>query len=172
MFHDSAQTYRGIFSRKDDAAVVCSSVPLEAKPIAWLNCNTDAFKAHCRAHREYWQWVGERNEDRYQINQNHGRDYDSKNIMHTFRLLDMALEIAKEGVVRVRRPNAAWLLEVREGKYSYDEIMDLTEGKLAEIHEAFEKSSLPEEPDREVISGLLREVQEEFGGGGLYPPCR
>ena len=162
LFHDAAQPYRGIFSRKDDAAVVCSSVPLEAKPIAWLNCNTDAFKAHCRAHREYWQWVGERNEDRYQTNQNHGRDYDSKNIMHTFRLLDMALEIAREGIVRVRRPNAAWLLDVREGKFSYDEIMEMTEEKLAEIHESFEKSPLPDEPDRARISEMLREVQEEF----------
>lgn len=167
LFYDTTQPYRGIFSRKDDAAVVCSSVPLEAKPIAWLSCNTDAFKAHCRAHREYWKWVGERNEDRYQTNQNHGRDYDSKNIMHTFRLLDMALEIAREGIVRVRRPNAGWLLEVREGKFSYDEIMEITEEKLSEIHEAFEKSSLPEEPDRTRISEVLREVQEEFANSNF-----
>ncbi len=143
---------------------MCSSVPIEARPIAWLNCNTDAFKAHCRAHREYWQWVSERNEDRYRTNAAHGLEYDSKNIMHTFRLLDMALEIAREGVVRVRRPNAAWLLEVREGKFSYEEIITRTEAKLEEIRESFEKSSLPAEPDRDRISDLLREVQVAFAG--------
>jgi len=72
------------------------------------------------------------------------------------------LEIATEGIVRVRRPNAAWLLDVREGKFSYDEIMEMTEEKLAEIHESFEKSPLPDEPDRARISEMLREVQEEF----------
>ena len=162
LFQEPTQAYRGIFSWKDDAAVVCSSVPLEAKPLAWMHCNTDAFKAHCRAHREYWQWVAERNENRYQTNRDHGRDYDSKNIMHTFRLLDMALEIAKEGTVNVRRPNAAWLLAVREGKLSYDEILEMTEERLEEIRDAFEKSDLPEEPNRERISEVLREVQEEF----------
>lgn len=162
IFHDVKQTYRGIFSPKDDAAVMCSSVPMEAMPVAWLNCNIDAFKAHCRAHREYWQWVEERNEERYRTNKEHGLEYDTKNIMHTFRLLDMALEIAEEGVVRVRRPNAAWLLEVRDGKFSYEEILKLTEERLLVIREAFEKSKLPEEPDREKISGLLREVQVGF----------
>jgi predicted nucleotidyltransferase len=162
LFHDPALRYRGIFSPKDDAAVVCSSVPLEAKPIAWLHGNMDAFKAHCRAHREYWQWVEERNEERYRTNEAHGLEYDTKNIMHTFRLLDMALEIAVEGVVRVRRPNATWLLEVRDGKFSYDEILAITEERLLAIREAFEKSSLPEEPDRERITDLLREVQVAF----------
>jgi predicted nucleotidyltransferase len=162
LFHDSVQNYRGIFSPKDDAAVVCSSVPIEAKPVAWLNCNVDAFKAHCRAHREYWQWVQERNEERYRTNKEHGLEYDTKNIMHTFRLLDMALEIAKEGVVIVRRPNASWLLEVREGKLTYDEILTQAEERLVEIRTAFENSNLPTEPDRDKIADLLREIQVEF----------
>ncbi len=162
LFHDPQQNYRGIFSPKDDAAVVCSSVPIEAKPVAWLNCNIDAFKAHCRAHREYWQWVQERNEERYRTNKEHGMEYDTKNIMHTFRLLDMALEIAKEGIVIVRRPNASWLLDVREGKLSYEEILTQAEERLDEIRIAFEKSPLPAEPDRDKISDLLRKVQEEF----------
>lgn len=162
LFHEKEADFKGIFSPKGDAALVCSSVPLEAKPIAWLNCNIDAFKAHCRAHREYWQWVAERNEERYRTNTAHGLDYDTKNIMHTFRLLDMALEIAREGVVRVRRPNAKWLLEIREGKFSYDQVLELSEDKLAQIKAAFADSPLPEEPDRERIQELLREVQIAF----------
>ncbi|MES2981028.1 MAG: nucleotidyltransferase domain-containing protein [Verrucomicrobiota bacterium] len=167
LFHDPQQNYRGIFSPKDDAALLCSSVPIEAKPVAWLNCNVDAFKAHCRAHREYWQWVQERNEERYRTNKEHGLEYDTKNIMHTFRLLDMALEIANEGEVRVRRPNATWLLEVKDGKLSYEEILTQTEDRLLDIRNAFEKSSLPEEPDRDRISDLLREVQEEFASSNI-----
>jgi len=154
LFHSHEIDYRGLFSPKDDAALICSSVPHEAKPIAWLNCNLDAFKAHCREHREYWQWVENRNENRYATNQAHGRDYDSKNMMHTLRLLDTAYEIATEGLIKVRRPNAESLLKIRNGELSYEEIMDLTETKLSEIEEAYQNSSLPDEPDHTMIQDL------------------
>jgi len=65
IFHNSSSNYRGIFSKKDDSALICSSIPKNTQPIAWMQCNLDAFKVHCRSHREYWQWVNERNEDRY-----------------------------------------------------------------------------------------------------------
>ena len=68
LFYEPGAEYRGLFSRKDDAAMVCSSVPHEAQPIAWLTCNGDAFRSHCKAHREYWDWVEKRNEARYQDN--------------------------------------------------------------------------------------------------------
>ncbi len=41
-------------------------------------------------------WVEHRNKARYNTNIEHGKNYDSKNLMHTFRLLDMAEEIARE----------------------------------------------------------------------------
>ena len=162
LFHSTKITFRGLFSPKDDAALICSSVPLESEPIAWINCNTDAFKAHCREHHDYWQWVENRNENRYATNQAHGRDYDSKNMMHTLRLLDTAYEIAKEGTIRVRRPNAEWLLKIRNGELSYDEIMDLTETKISNIKEAYQNTSLPDEPNRALIKERLREVQLAF----------
>ena len=162
LFHSTKITFRGLFSPKDDAALICSSVPLESEPIAWINCNLDAFKAHCREHHDYWQWVENRNENRYATNQAHGRDYDSKNMMHTLRLLDTAYEIAKEGTIRVRRPNAEWLLRIRNGELSYDEIMDLTETKISNIKEAYKNTSLPDEPNRALIKERLREVQLAF----------
>ncbi len=55
-------------------------------PIGWMHCNLDAFQAHCKAHREYWEWVTQRNDERYQTNAQHGRGYDSKNLMHTLCL--------------------------------------------------------------------------------------
>jgi hypothetical protein len=105
---------------KSNGALVCCSVPRDAKPIGWLHCNHDAFRAHCKAHREYWVWVGIRNAERYQTNSEHGRGYDSKNLMHTLRLLEMAAEIATEGTLRLRRANREWLLRVRAGESDYE----------------------------------------------------
>lgn len=166
LFHSKDENYRGIFSPKDDAAMLCSSVPLEAKPIAWIACNLDAFKAHCRSHREYWEWVSKRNENRYQTNASHGRGYDSKNMMHTLRLLDMAFEIATEEIVRVRRPNSDWLLRVKNGDYEYEELLSLAEQRLEDVKAAFAKSKLPDSPDRNAIARNLLIIQEAFYSNG------
>ncbi len=88
IYQAPAGVYRGLVSPKDPDALVFSSVPKEAEPVGWMHFNEDAFKAHCKAHREYWQWVEQRNEERFHTNASHGRGYDSKNLMHTTRLLE------------------------------------------------------------------------------------
>lgn len=162
IFHDRDQTYRGIFSRKNDSAPVCSSVPKEAQPIAWMQCNIDAYKAHCRSHREYWQWVNERNEDRYTTNAHHGHGYDSKNLMHTLRLLDQATEIAREGTITLPRPNADWLKQIKRGDYTYEDILKIADEKYVEMNTAFDNSELPERPDHQQINHLLLEIRNHF----------
>jgi predicted nucleotidyltransferase len=162
LYHAADAGYRGLVSPRDPDALVFSSVPHDARSIAWMHCNHDAFRAHCKAHREYWAWVALRNEERYRTNAEHGRGYDSKNLMHTLRLLEMAREIATEGILRVRRPNRDYLLRVRAGDFDYDSLVALAEGKLAEVREAFETSPLPEEPDRDAVNAVLREIRSQF----------
>ena len=58
---------------------------------------------YCKDYKAYWDWVKHRNESRYQNNIEHGKNYDSKNMMHTFRLLHMAQEIAEYRHFEVRR---------------------------------------------------------------------
>ncbi len=163
IYHDPCGSCRGIVSRKDPDALVFSSVPKEAGPIGWMFYNEDAFKAHCNAHREYWDWVAKRNEARYATNAAHGRGYDSKNLLHTLRLLDMAGEIAREGAIRVRRPNRDFLLRVRAGEFEYEELVARAEEQLEEVREAFERSDLPDCPDRTRANELLVAMREEFG---------
>ncbi|MFC7337600.1 DNA polymerase beta superfamily protein [Haloferula chungangensis] len=164
VFHDKAMPteMRGIFSHKDEGAIVCSSVEKEAEPIAWLTCNLDAFKAHCKAHREYWQWVELRNEERFETNTAHNRGYDSKNLMHTLRLLDQAIEIAKDHHITLPRPNSDWLKRIKSGEFSYDELLRIAEEKHAEMEAAFEASSLPDSPSRERATEILLEIRQQF----------
>lgn len=163
IYEEPGSEYRGIVSAKDPDTLIFSSVPKEAAPLTWMHFNQDAFQAHCKAHREYWEWVGQRNPERYATNARHGRGYDSKNLMHTLRLLDMADEIAREGVLRIRRPNRDYLLRVRAGEFEYEDLVEGAERKLAEVQAAFERSSLPEHPDRGRVNALLVEIREEFG---------
>lgn len=164
IYHLPGGNVRGLVSPRDPDAFLFSSVPLEAVPLAWMSCNRDAFRAHCKAHREYWEWVTQRNAERYRTNMEHGRGYDSKNLLHTLRLLDMAEEIATEGVLKVRRPNREFLLRVRAGEFEYEELVERAEQQLFRVREAFERSSLPDEPDRDRINALLVEIRREFAG--------
>jgi hypothetical protein len=82
--------------------------------------------------------------------------------MHTFRLLEMAGEIAREGLLRVRRPNREFLLSIRAGDFAYEDLISMAEEKLQEVHAAFASSSLPEVPDETRIQNLLLEIRHEF----------
>jgi hypothetical protein len=100
--------------------------------------------------------------ERYQTNAQHGRGYDSKNLMHTLRLLDMAGDIATEGVLHVRRPNRDYLLRVRAGEFEYEALVGQAEEKLACVREAFQHSKLPDKPVRERVNEVLAEIRHEF----------
>ena len=82
--------------------------------------------------------------------------YDAKNMMHTFRLLHMAEEIATQGVFSVRRTDDRdFLLSIRRGDFEYDDLVTQAENKIARIDELFEKSRLPAKPDRAKINQVL-----------------
>ena len=127
-----------------------------------LYFNKDGYSKYCKEYKEYWEWVENRNEDRYQNTKSHGKNYDAKNMMHTFRLLEMAIEIAKEKKVNVKRPNREFLLNIRSGKYEYDELLKIANEKQEEMEKAFEKSDLQEKPNREQINKIAYRIREKF----------
>jgi uncharacterized protein len=124
--------------------------------IAYLTFNKDAYSTHCKRYKEYQTWLKERNEDRFKMNKEHGKNYDSKNLMHTFRLLKMALEIAN-GELNVRRPEdeIKTLMKIRHGEYEYDDLIQEAEGMIESLDEAFDNSSLPEK----VQKGLAGKIE-------------
>lgn len=82
--------------------------------------------------------------------------------MHTIRLLETAAEIAREGVIRVRRPDREELLAIRSGKFSYEELVAKAEEMYAGLAAAYAASGLPEAPDRDVANRLLAEIRVDF----------
>jgi len=161
---DGSLGYRGIFGSEESAEVLCSSVEREVEPIGWMQFNLDAYKRHVREYAEYLKWLANRNESRYAANVAHGRNYDSKNLMHTFRLLAMASEIAREGKLRVRRTDAEELLRIKAGEYEYDDLIARAEEQVEKIAGLYAASDLPEEPDREGLVEALVEIRREHYG--------
>ncbi len=157
--------FRGVTNEQKDAnEVQLSSVPKGLEPQAYLYFSKDGYSKYCKDYKEYWAWVNKRNEARYQNTLQHGKNYDAKNMMHTFRLLGMAKEIAQEGKIIVQRPNREELLKIRSGVFMYEELVKRAEVLVEEIEELFAKSSLPEKPDFEAAERLLIEMREELYG--------
>lgn len=167
LFYDPDETlgYRGIMKKENATAVLLSSIPKGAEVAAYLFFHQDGYVQYCKAYRQYWEWVDNRNEVRYQHNVEHGKNYDSKNMMHTFRLLDMAIEILQDGMVNVQRPNREELLAIRRGCYHYDELINMAEAKMTEVDAAWQQSQLPEEPDMERIETLLIQLRRQLYQG-------
>lgn len=155
-------SFRGIVRSPDATEVVVSSVPKGLEPLTWINFNKDGYKKYCKEYREYQDWLDNRNEARYATNIAHGRNYDSKNLMHTFRLLGMAEEIATEHRITVRRPERNFLLRIRNGEFPYEDLMAMAEEKIEAIKTAFAKSDLPEEPNRDELERVLVEIRERW----------
>ena len=109
--------YKGIIQNEEANQVSVSSVLKGEKSIAYLFCNLDAYSTYCKDYREYWKWVSERNEDRYNVNQNHGKNYDSKNMMHTIRLLQSCEQIFKNSSLNIRVDNRDELLDIKAGNW-------------------------------------------------------
>ncbi len=161
---DGTLDYKGIMRKPTASTVLLSSIPKHEEPIAYLSFNQDGYIVYCKDYREYWDWVDNRNEARYQNNLEHGKNYDSKNMMHTFRLLDMAEEILKEGKIIVKRPNREELLSIRNGEWQYDALIEKANEKMHRVEAAFRQSSLPDAPDLEAIKATLVEMRSVFYG--------
>lgn len=164
LFYDpeGTSTYSGIVSGDDANEVSLSSVPKEEQALAYLYFNTEHYSAHCRDHREYWEWIEKRNEERYLSNKEHGKDYDAKNMMHTIRLLQVAEEIGREGKLHVVRKNREELLAIKKGAYDYDQLLDLADELMQRIEEAYAKSSLPQTPDKQKIEHILIDIRTQL----------
>ncbi|MFK8010869.1 MAG: nucleotidyltransferase domain-containing protein [Marinicellaceae bacterium] len=162
LYYNENNLYKGIIQKPDSTEICLSSVPKDAKQQALLYYNKDGFSSHCKRYKEYWQWVSNRNQARYENTKSHGKNYDSKNMMHTFRLLDMAIEIANEKQVNVHRPNRDFLLSIKNGEFEYDDLLALAHKKQIEMELAFEKSDLQDMPDIEKINQLLVKFREVF----------
>ncbi len=157
--------YRGIMKKENATSVLLSSIPKGEKPAAYLYFNQDGYIKYCKDYREYWDWVAKRNEARYQTNIEHGKNYDSKNMMHTFRLLDMAVEILISGKIQVKRPNREELLSIRRGEWHYDDLIEKANQKMKEVEKAYKTSNLQEVPDEKKIEDLLISLRRELYNG-------
>ncbi len=157
---------RGVFRGGE---LVCESIPKDDEKThcrGLLLFNEAAYECAKRDHTNYWQWRDNRNETRWQGQEQGKRDYDAKNMMHTFRLLFSGQNILEKGepLVRFEGENLDFLKKVRDGFFNYDELIKRVEDKLNDFSLAYEKSTLADSIDEEKLQKLLVEITKSWEG--------
>jgi hypothetical protein len=84
--------------------------------------------------------------------------YDTKAAMHAVRLLGEGTELMQTGTVTFPRPNTEELIDVRNGKYSLDQLCSRVSVLVTDLEHAYETSKLPPKPDRQAVSHILSEA--------------
>lgn len=128
--------------------------------IGFLLFNRHAFEQAKVKHRQYWDWIENRNEAKWKAEEVGDLDYNSKHMMHTFRLLYSGLNIMKHGepLVRVTPELRDRLLAIRSGKFDYDILVKEAEELASELQDLKAQSSLPERADINAINTVLLEI--------------
>lgn len=164
LFYDESGIlrYKGIMQDAEANQVSVSSIPKGEDSLAYLFCNLDAYSTYCKDYWEYWKWVSERNEERYNVNKTHGQNYDSKNMMHTIRLLQSCEQIFKTGSLQIRVDNREELLDIKAGNRSYEAVMQKAEDLIESIELHHTISYLPDLPDLEKTTKILVEIRERL----------
>ena len=157
-FEGSGYGYRGIIG-EDSNDVRLSDIPKYAVRETVLYFNKDGYSMHCKDYNDYEVWLKNRSVQRFVDVKKKKKKIDGKNLLHCRRLLDMAIEIATEKTIKVRRPNAGYLLSIRKGEVELDSIINQAEVDLKGLDILFENSGLPDECNKETVNELLLKIR-------------
>ncbi len=146
--------------------LVCDSIPIDQE---WghfnglLLYNEQAYDAAMRDHKNYWEWVKNRNDARW-VSQERGEiDYDAKNLMHCMRLMmsGESILLGNGPIVRFEGEQLQFLKDIRAGRFGYDDLMAKVEARMAAMEVLKEKSVLRHSVDMGMIEKLYEAIMEE-----------
>jgi len=133
---------RDLFLSKKARFSYCGYAYAQVKRLKALNKNVNANKKRLTSVETY--------------------GFDTKNALHCIRLMRQGLEILVDGELNVFRHDAQFLLDIKAGKYTYEQIVEMFNEYEHLIEGAYVRSSLPHKPNFDKAEKLLVEIVEEF----------
>ena len=105
---------------------------------------------------KYASWRKGRNPKRKEMEKKWG--FDCKHASHLFRLMTEGKELLLTGNITFPLPNADFILDVKDGRYKYDEVLEMAKDMESEFEIWYEESTLPKSADREKLAKLYYEI--------------
>jgi predicted nucleotidyltransferase len=130
-------------------------------PMFIIKFNKDHYNQDKDEWSNYWRWKRNRNEKRSELEELYG--FDVKHAMHLIRLMRMGLEILRDEVVIVKRPDAQELLSIRNGAWSYEKVVEYANEMDEQIRGYwYQNTKLPKKPNIKLAGRLLFELQSRL----------
>lgn len=109
---------------------------------------------------QYQNWKKTRNAKRSELEEKYG--YDTKHAYHLVRLIRMCREVLTTGKVIVKRPDREELLAIRNGAWTYEQLIEFAEKEDIALNELYNTTSvLPKVPNKEKLDKLCISLVEE-----------
>lgn len=124
----------------------------------YLATQERAFGTAVAQWRSYQNWLVTRNPKRSELEKKWG--YDTKHGMHLVRLMRMGAEILRGEGVKVKRPDREELLAIRNGLWTYEELLLWAKAAELDMEILYKTSPLPNTPPVLALDNLLVSVVE------------
>lgn len=120
------------------------------------------YEAKAKEWKAYQEWKINRNKQRAELEKKHG--YDLKHALHLTRLARVCKEVLTTGELKVKRPDKDELLAIRNGAFTYEELIKMFDKLSEENDKLYHISTLQHTSDINYINSLCIEIVEEFNG--------
>lgn len=118
------------------------------------------FKKAMESYKSWLNWKKNRNPARHELEVKSG--YDTKHASHLVRLMRMGMEILTDKKVVVRRPDREEILAIKNGAWSYEQVMAYADEMQKKLDEAYKTTTLPKTVDYEAVNALYHKLFEGY----------
>lgn len=116
------------------------------------------YDADKKRYDQYQTWIKNRNPVRSELEKKYG--YDSKHAMHLVRLITEAQHLLTAGYLEFPLPNSEWLREVRNGYFSYSDLIKYADDSLKYIETM--ETNLPKKPNFEKVQEVIIDIYRRY----------
>lgn len=109
---------------------------------------------------KYQNWKKNRNPERAVLEEKYG--YDTKHALHLYRLLTEGEELLTNHTITLPRPDVELLMDIRNGRYSYDQLMEMIGDVDLKFDKLYQESTLPKSPDINKLDNLCVNIVETW----------
>ena len=169
-FHQLKEELEVMEETRDFKQLCCQFTEIDKEAVRTIVSISDSFidilqreNAYAQAERYYNQyenWKKNRNPERAELEKKYGADM--KHASHLIRLITEGKELLETGEITFPRPDAKFLLEIKNGLYKYEEISEMLENFDEIFNQLYETSPLPNSPDKVGIDKLCQQIVKRF----------
>jgi hypothetical protein len=128
-------------------------------PLGVVKFNKMEYERIKDIYNKFWEWRTTRNARRLAMEEEF--NFDGKHAMHLVRLLRMGAEALQTGELLVKRPDAEELLAIRNGAWTYEELVDYAEKTDKWVRNVlYTQTNLPKSPNYKLAAKIIMDVQD------------